>query len=116
MKHYTKWFVEGLKHYATFSGRAHRTAYWMFVLIAAVIGVVLSFVDVLGLGVLNSIFTLGIIIPSLAISVRRLHDVNRSGWWLLIGLIPVVGWIVLLVWAIRPSDVGNNSFGAPLPY
>jgi uncharacterized membrane protein YhaH (DUF805 family) len=88
----------------------------MFSLVAAVISVVLGFLDVFGLGILNSIFTLGIIIPSLAISVRRLHDVNRSGWWLLIGLIPVVGWIVLFVWAIRESDAGNNHFGAPLAY
>ncbi len=65
-----------------------------------------------GTGLLGGIYSLAILIPSLAVLVRRLHDTNRSGWWILIGLIPVIGWIVLLVFVVRTVNPGQNQYGA----
>jgi len=111
-----KWFIDCLKKYAVFEGRSHRTEYWMFTLVVVVINIVLSFLQGTDLAVLASIFSLAVLIPSIAVSVRRLHDINRSGWWLLLSLIPIVGWLILLVWAVRESDKGENRFGQPLGY
>ena len=106
------WFTGALKNYAGFSGRAHRTEYWMFVLFAFIIYVVLIVIDVVvGTAVLAMIFGLGILIPSLAIAARRLHDTNRSGWWQLIALVPAIGAIVLLVFLVLDSEEGENRFG-----
>lgn len=112
------WYTEVLRKYAVFSGRARRREYWMFVLFNALIGIVLSVLDnALGLdnadggGVLQSIYGLAIFIPSLAVGVRRLHDTNRSGWWLLLWLIPVVGWIIMIVWLATAGQIGPNQYG-----
>jgi uncharacterized membrane protein YhaH (DUF805 family) len=126
------WYLKVLKQYVDFSGRARRTEYWMFTLFNVIIMVVLSVVDAMvfgsgsfagttdpgsvsasvNLGVLTTIYALAVLLPSLAVSVRRLHDTDRSGWWLLIGLVPLVGGIVLLVFYLLPGTRGPNRFGA----
>lgn len=107
------WYLEVLKKYAVFSGRARRTEYWMFVLINFIIGLILGGVDfMLGFsGLVGSIYSLAVFIPGLAVSVRRLHDTNRSGWWLFVFLIPLVGWIILLIFMIQDSIPGENKYG-----
>ncbi|MDD4871384.1 MAG: DUF805 domain-containing protein [Kiritimatiellae bacterium] len=107
------WYLEVLKKYAVFGGRARRTEYWMFVLFNMIIGFVLGFVEGLigGPGVIGMIYCLAVLIPGIAVSVRRLHDTNRSGWWLLIALVPLVGVIVLLVFMATDSTPGDNQFG-----
>ena len=113
------WFVEALKKYAVFSGRSRRKEYWFFVLFVVIISIVLNIIDGLigaydrsmGAGLLSTIFSLAILIPSIAVSVRRLHDIDRTGWWVLIALVPLVGWIVLLVFHVQDSTPGTNRYG-----
>jgi uncharacterized membrane protein YhaH (DUF805 family) len=107
-----------LRKYVEFSGRAKRREYWTFVLINLVISLILSFIDRslgfasadTGIGLLSGIYSLAVFLPSLAVMVRRLHDTGRSGWWVLIGLIPFIGWIVLLIFALLDST-GDNEYG-----
>ena len=106
-----------LTQYATFSGRARRSEYWWFFLAYFIASVVASIIDgILGVTVLGVILALGLLIPSLAVGVRRLHDIGKSGWWLLIGLIPLVGAIVLLVFACQDSQPGTNQWGPSPKY
>ena len=113
------WFVEALKKYAVFSGRSRRKEYWYFVLFVVIVSIVLSLIDSLfgtyhresGTGLLGGIFSLAILIPSIAVSVRRLHDIDRTGWWVLISLVPLVGWIVLLVFHVQDGTPGTNRYG-----
>ena len=102
-----------LKKYADFNGRASRAEYWSYALPVAIVGSILnligrssSFFSVLGL-----IFSLALLMPSLAAVWRRLHDTGRKGIWFLIFLVPIVGWIVLLVWLCQPGQPGENEFG-----
>lgn len=105
-------FVDAFRQYATFTGRATRTQYWMFVLIYLIIAIVLGVVDgLLGIGVLGPIFGLVMLIPSLAITARRLHDTGRTGWWQLIYLVPLIGFIVMIIFLVQDS-VGDNEHGA----
>ena len=107
------------KKYACFSGRARRKEYWLFALfnfIAAFIvgfigGFLSSVTNVAAFAYLAPIYNLAVIIPGLAVSARRLHDIGKSGWWLLIGLVPFVGWIVLLVFCCLDSLPGENQYG-----
>lgn len=113
------WYFKCLVHYADFSGRARRTEYWMFVLFNLIIGFVLGFLDGIfglsgtgfGLGVLGGIYSLAMLIPGLAVAVRRLHDIGKSGWNYFIILIPFVGAIILLVWFCREGERRNNDWG-----
>lgn len=106
------WYLDVLKKYVVFEGRARRTEYWVFNLISFVISLVLSVIDnALSLGFLASLYGLAVLLPSLAVTVRRLHDTNRSGWWILISLIPFIGWIVLLVFMLMDSDPQANEYG-----
>jgi uncharacterized membrane protein YhaH (DUF805 family) len=111
------WYMTVLKKYAVFSGRARRKEYWFFVLWYVIISIALVIVDaVAGLrigeaGVLQSLYALALLIPSLAVAVRRLHDTGRTGWWLLIGLIPLIGIIVLLVFMFLDTQPGENEYG-----
>ena len=113
------WFLGALGKFATFSGRSRRKEYWYFTLVYLIIEVVLAVIDMAtglfsqstGIGVLSGIFALAMILPSLSVTVRRLHDTGRSGWWLLIGLIPLLGAIVLLVFMILDGEPGSNRFG-----
>lgn len=113
------WYLEVLKKYAVFSGRARRKEYWYYALFNAIISIVLVAVDFMtGLfsfdanaGLFSGVYGLAVLIPSIAVGLRRLHDTNRSGWWLLIALIPLIGGIVLLVFMVQDSDQGDNRFG-----
>ena len=113
-------FMDAIKtcfsKYVTFTGRASRPEYWYWCLFS-LLGIICTFViDGLILNDLenthvNLLFSIITFLPGLAVSVRRLHDVNRSGWWVLL-LFTVIGLILLLYWALRKSDEGENRFGA----
>ena len=113
------WYFEVLKKYAVFSGRARRKEYWFFVLFNIIISIILAVIDGVtgtldpasGMGLLGLICTLAILIPALAVSVRRLHDTGRSGWWLLILLIPLIGTIVILIFMVQDSKPEENQYG-----
>lgn len=107
------WYMAVLKNYAGFSGRARRTEYWMFALFNFIITAVL---DLIGMAVklgtyLGLIYGLLVLIPGLAVGVRRLHDTGRSGWWLLIAIIPIIGAIILIVFMVMDSEPGDNKYG-----
>ena len=115
------WFLLALKKYAVFSGRSRRREFWFFMLFYFIILVALAFIDGSmaasasgpgSAGLLSTIFALAMLIPNLAVTVRRLHDTGRTGWWVLIGLIPVIGGIVLLVFMCLDSEAGSNQYGA----
>ena len=124
---FKKYFWDVIKnHYADFKGRATRKEYWSFVAAYLITSIILIFLSVLffeiGLGILGGIliglfmlFVLVILVPGLALAVRRIHDIGLSGWWYLIGLIPYVGGIVLLVFYCLPSEKVENKWG-PNPY
>ena len=113
------WFIACMKKYADFRGRARRTEYWMFVLFSAIFWVATMILDnLLGtkakddtVGVFYYLFTLATVLPRLAVLVRRLHDVGKSGWWVFISLIPIVGGIWLFVLTVTDSDAGDNEYG-----
>lgn len=109
---YFNYFIEVLKKFKDFKGRAGRSEYWSFTLIGLGIQIVLMFIGkLIDFPYLSSIFSVFIILPNIAVSVRRLHDVGKSGWMLLINLIPIIGFIWLLVLMLRKSDVGDNKYG-----
>ena len=113
------WATRPLKKYADFSGRAPRAEYWWFYLLIIVGYVIATIIDsMLGLGqtigpygILMSVFALAMLVPSIAAGVRRLHDTDRSGWWLLIGLVPLIGAIVLIVFFVTQGTQGPNQYG-----
>lgn len=102
-----------LTQYVTFSGRARRSEYWFFALFNFLVLMVASFIDrAIGLNsALYGVVALALLLPGLAIGARRLHDTNRSGWFLLLGLIPFVGAIVLIVFFVQDSQAGSNQYG-----
>lgn len=108
-----EWYVKVLQNYVGFTGRARRSEYWWFALINAVVAVALTVLEaiVLGTQVMSGLYTLAVLVPGLAVSIRRLHDTGRSGWWLLIALVPLVGGIVLLVFLLLDSEPGVNRWG-----
>lgn len=124
---FKKYFWNVIKnHYADFKGRATRKEYWSFIsayiILTMIIGFFIGFFSALHLAILSGIFlgifilfALSIIVPSLALCIRRIHDIGQSGWWYLIGLVPYVGGIVLLVFYCLPSEKGENKWG-PNPY
>ncbi len=117
--------------YVTFSGRAARSEYWWWTLAYLIVTMVLGYVDrnLLGsgdmqsgmadgtvhmsmnLGILGGLWALACLLPGIAVSIRRLHDIDRSGWWTLLAFIPLVGWIVLIVWYCKRGTTGDNRFG-----
>jgi uncharacterized membrane protein YhaH (DUF805 family) len=113
------WYREALQKYATFEGRARRREYWYFVFGNFLAMLALMTVDLtIGtfnekaeIGLFSGLFTLAILIPSFAVTVRRLHDTDRSGWWVLINFIPIIGTLVLLVFTLLDSQPGANRFG-----
>ncbi|MDD5461536.1 MAG: DUF805 domain-containing protein [Methylococcales bacterium] len=113
------WYLEALKKYAVFEGRARRKEYWFFILFNVLISMALGFVDRFignvnpetGIGVLSGIYTLGVMIPGIAVSVRRLHDTGRSGWWLLITFLPIIGAIIFFYFMVLDSDTESNEYG-----
>lgn len=113
------WYLEVLKKYAVFTGRAGRPEYWYFTLFNALIVIFLAVLDVfgglfsseIGAGLLTSIYGLATLIPNISVTARRLHDINRSGWWMLIYLVPLIGFIVMLIFTVKESDAGFNAYG-----
>ena len=113
------WYIELLKKYAVFSGRAQRQEYWMFTLFNIIItlvlliiaGVIATALEIAAAGLLPNLYTLAVLLPGIAVTVRRLHDTGRSGWWLLIAFVPFIGAIVLLVFYVQDSQPGENQFG-----
>jgi uncharacterized membrane protein YhaH (DUF805 family) len=109
------WYIEAWKKYAVFGGRGGRQEYWYFVLFHVLAYILLSIVaGVLGkVGAsLLSLYAVAAFIPGLAATVRRLHDTNRSGWWILISLVPFIGGIVLLVFLVLESQAIENQYGS----
>ena len=107
------YYLNVLKYkYAEFEGRARRSEFWYFALFNFIVSVGLGMVDVFtGLGFLSTVYGLAVIIPGIALGVRRLHDTGKSGWWLLVFLIPMVGWIILLVFYLQDSQLHANEYG-----
>ena len=107
------WYLLVLKKYAQFSGRSHRKEYWMFFLFNIIIAIILGIIEgILGItGILSSLYCLAVLVPGIAVTIRRLHDIDRSGWWILVGLIPVIGGLVLLIFMVQDSKPGANEYG-----
>ena len=115
------WYIDVLKKYTVFSGRARRKEFWMFFLFSTIISVILAVVDeFMGwqfetggdiIGFLSTLYYLAVVLPYLAVIVRRLHDTERTGWWMLIAFIPFVGVLILLVFLILQGTRGDNRFG-----
>lgn len=114
------WYLDVLRKYVQFSGRARRTEYWMFTLFNVIISIVLTLIDTMVLGtgttlggspLLASIYGLAVLLPSIAVGCRRLHDTNRSHWLILLGLIPLVGGIILIVFFATEGTKGANQYG-----
>lgn len=102
-----------LENYANFNGRARRAEYWWFVLANLIVSVVLAVVDsVIGMQILGGIYSLAVLVPSIAAVVRRLHDVNKSGWFIFIILIPIIGAIWLIVLLATEGTKGSNEYGS----
>jgi len=110
-----RWYWQVFRQYADFSGRANRKEYWLFVLWNFIIGTVLEMVGLWifrpSMSPLSWIYALVVFIPELALQFRRLHDAGHTGWALLLGLIPIVGWIILLVYMIQPGQKQANAYG-----
>ncbi len=113
------WYLEVLRKFAVFTGRARRKEYWYYFLINFLIITALLLLDNMlgtldqeaGMGLLSGIYALAVLIPGIAVAVRRLHDTDRTGWWVLIALIPIVGPIILIFFLIQDSTTGSNRFG-----
>jgi len=105
------------EHYADFEGRARRKEYWMFAAINFLISIALAAIDyVTGLGFLQSLYGLAVLVPGIAVGVRRLHDIGKSGWWILIILIPLVGAVWLVVLLATEGTPEDNEYGASPKY
>jgi uncharacterized membrane protein YhaH (DUF805 family) len=105
----------GFDHYTKFDGRAGRPPFWWWFLFGILVAIGANIIDaILGTwGVVNGLASLALLLPNISVSIRRLHDTDHSGWWILIGLIPIIGWIVLLVFYVREGDAGENKYGPP---
>jgi uncharacterized membrane protein YhaH (DUF805 family) len=115
-----------LQKYADFSGRGRRSEYWYFALFNLLVAIAAGILDAIlgtdfdtGSGLIGLLASLALLLPGLAAGVRRLHDTSRSGWWILIGLIPIIGWIILIVFYVQDShpdnQYGPNPKGVPAP-
>ncbi|EKE69869.1 DUF805 domain-containing protein [Gallaecimonas xiamenensis] len=105
-------YLAVLKQYANFNGRARRQEYWMFFLFNMIVAFVLGFVfGLIGLPFLGMIYCVAVLVPSIAVATRRLHDTGRSGWWQLISLVPLVGVFILIYFLVQDSQEGSNAYG-----
>src|SRR5215207_6279699 len=105
----------GFENYATFDGRASRPAFWWWILFAILVTIAANIVDaIIGIPIFSLVVALGLFLPNLSVGIRRLHDTGRTGWWILIGLIPIIGFIVLLIFYLQKGDPGENSYGPPM--
>jgi uncharacterized membrane protein YhaH (DUF805 family) len=101
----------GFSNYVNFSSRSPRSGYWYWTLFAVIVGIVTAIIDnVIGMAITNTIASLALFLPGLAVSVRRLHDIDRTGWWVLIAL-TVIGIILLIYWYCQPGTPGDNQYG-----
>jgi uncharacterized membrane protein YhaH (DUF805 family) len=98
-----------LNKYADFNGRAARPEFWWFIAAQFVVGLILNMV----LPMLGMLFSLAVLLPTLAAGSRRLHDIGKSGWLQLLGLIPVIGWLILIYWGAQPGQPESNQYGPP---
>ena len=106
------WYMQVLSNYAGFSGRARRAEYWNFFLVNLIVAFVLEFVlGFMHLQFVAYLYSLAVLLPSIAVGVRRMHDTNRSGWWLLIALIPFAGWLAVLILLALEGTPGPNQYG-----
>jgi uncharacterized membrane protein YhaH (DUF805 family) len=106
------YYFDAWKKYAVFTGRSTRKEYWMFVLINLIASIIVSIVGAsLRIKHLDQIYGLAVLLPGIGIGIRRLHDIGRSGWWMLIGLIPIVGTIILIVFQVKEGQPGENKYG-----
>jgi len=103
----------GLSRYIDFNTRSSRSEYWYWVLFVILLSIVAGVIDgiIFDAPILRSLVTLGLLVPGIAVGVRRLHDIDRSGWWYLIALIPIVGALVLIYWFVQPGTPGSNEYG-----
>jgi uncharacterized membrane protein YhaH (DUF805 family) len=109
---FTAAISHALSNYVTFSGRARRSEYWYFTLFNLIVAIVAAILDaVIGITAFYPLAALALLLPGLAVSVRRLHDTGRSGWWIFIALVPLVGLILLLVWYCQDSQPQPNDHG-----
>ncbi|MBU3069039.1 DUF805 domain-containing protein [Aestuariicella sp. G3-2] len=114
------WYLDVLKKYAVFNGRARRKEYWFFALFNVIATIILAFVDSAlgtfnmetGIGILGMIYALAVLLPAIGVAIRRLHDTGRSGWWLLLAILPLIGAIVLIIFFVQDSAPGENEYGA----
>jgi len=126
MELFNRYFLDTIKNrYAQFDGRASRSEFWYFALFYFIMDVIAAIIDAFVLnpimgttpdqaaqgGILQMIFALGLLIPSIALGIRRLHDIGKSGWWYLLVLIPIIGWLALLYFYILDSQPGSNQYG-----
>lgn len=107
------WYTDVIKQYAVFDGRATRPEYWWFTLISTIISLVLRFAIPSVGPIISALYGLAVLLPSLGVGIRRLHDTNRSGWWIVVVLVPIVGWIWLIVLLASAGDIGPNRYGPP---
>jgi uncharacterized membrane protein YhaH (DUF805 family) len=108
MNNFSQAVATCLRKYVDFSGRASRSEFWWFFLFQIIVMIVTGMMS----EILNGIAALGLLLPGLAVGARRLHDIGKSAWFLLLGLIPVLGFLVLLYWFVQPSE-GANAYGNP---
>ena len=114
-----EWWLIAMKKYADFSGRARRTEYWMFSLISSAFIILAVFLENMlgvtfedsGIGLITLLFSLIVIIPSWSVTVRRLHDIGKSGWWILVNFLPYIGGIILFVFLVTDSQPEDNEYG-----
>ena len=111
------WFKKGLRNYANFSGRARRKEYWYFVLVQMGLVIIAMILDAIifnsETGLFYIVVALGLFLPGLAVTIRRLHDTSRSGWWFLISILPLIGSIILLVFLASDTKLETNQWGPP---
>ena len=119
-----QWFIYCLKNYAKFDGRAGRPEYWFYALFSTLIFFILQFLsstlglqysmnDLITVYPLASIWQVVTFVPSLAVGVRRMHDINRSGFWLLFLLLPLIGWLLIMIFVLLKGNDDDNDYGSP---
>ena len=113
-------FIKVVRYnYTNFKGRARRNEYWMFVLITTVISLGAWVIDGLlfpGQRLISNLYSLAILVPSIAVGARRLHDTGKSGWWQLLYILVIIGWIPLIIFLAKDSGIGDNEYGASDKY
>ena len=111
------WFKKGLRNYTNFSGRARRKEYWFFVLVQMGLFIIAMILDAIifnsETGLFYIVVVLGLFLPGLAVTIRRLHDTSRSGWWFLLSILPLIGSIILLVFLASDTKLETNQWGPP---